>query len=101
MDKLEALDVILHPMRPENFRGNKLVEAEKIIREALENYDKLKNKETPMKPQIFIRDKGYNIEICSNCKRSIHALKYSHKINEGGNYCPNCGQRIDWGIKND
>ena len=35
MDKLEALDVILHPMRPENFRGNKLVEAEKIVREAL------------------------------------------------------------------
>ena len=35
MDKLEALDIILHPMRPENFRGNKLVEAEKIVRKAL------------------------------------------------------------------
>ena len=35
MDKLEALDIILHPMRPENFRGNKLVEAERMVRKAL------------------------------------------------------------------
>ena len=101
MTKLEALDIILHPMRPENFRGNKLVEAEKTIREALESYDKLRSKEIPMKPQIFIQDRGYDIEICPNCKGSIHALKYRHEINERGNYCDLCGQKLDWGDKND
>ena len=33
--ELEALEVLLHPMRNENLRGNKLLESEKIVRQAL------------------------------------------------------------------
>ena len=72
-----------------------------LERLALESYDKLKSKEIPMKPQIFIQDRGYDIEICPNCKGSIHALKYRHEINGRGNYCDLCGQKLDWGDKND
>ena len=65
------------------------------------NLQELIDKATPMKPQIFIQDRGFDIEICPNCKGSIHALKYWHEINERGNYCDLCGQKLDWGDKND
>ena len=73
----------------------------KLVKQALAENDELKKKEIPMKPQIFIQDWGFEIEMCPNCKGSIHPLKHSHIINKRGNYCDLCGQRLDWGNDNE
>ena len=43
----------------------------------------LVDKATPMKPTPYIK----NIGTCKSCEDSVHRLD---------NYCPNCGQKIDW-----
>lgn len=53
------------------------------------------DKQKPEKPELY-GDGYYNGElvydewVCPNC-RSTYELKF-----DDYNYCPNCGQRIDW-----
>lgn len=53
----------------------------------LPKYDKLENRDTPMK--TF----STNYHICPNCKNT-YLTKYQ-------NYCDNCGQRLDWSVNVD
>ena len=75
------------------------------INEALYEIDELVNKETPMKvnkqtnkEKSYLTDVSYVYEDvvlgkCPNCET------YLHEENEYGeiiDYCPYCGQRLDW-----
>ena len=54
----------------------------------------LVDKSKPMKLfKLFYDDEScYNVAICQNCGR--HFERY---YDEQANYCPTCGQRLDWG----
>lgn len=45
-------------------------------------------KDVPKKPFMTYSKEGKSVGICSNCGNEIYT---SYK------YCPECGQKIDWG----
>lgn len=53
----------------------------RIEKETCENAIKALEKQVPVKP---ILENNY---ICGSCKKTLK---------EGRDYCPNCGQKIDW-----
>lgn len=68
--------------------------------ELVEKYESLKEKNTSKKPNFEgdgYDDKGqlmYDTWICPNCEKH-YELDY-----EEYDYCPHCGQKIDWSDKN-
>ena len=68
----------------------------KHLQEALNELERLQQKETPMKVLYFTQERGFRIETCPTCKCSIHFLKHGHEIHNRGNYCDICGKHLDW-----
>lgn len=64
------------------------VSSPKNMEEKLVRLEELEKKETPMKP---IRHSN-NYYRCENCDGLFQNYHYQ-------NYCPNCGQRLDWEVK--
>ena len=64
---------------------------------ALDEAAELLEKQVPKKPKTYLETGyGYWMWKCPNCGDEwAFRESYCH------NYCPNCGQRIDWRIEND
>ena len=50
-------------------------------------------KRIPIRPKQGDADKQYDTDKCPKCLRTVRISEFKD------NYCPNCGQAIDWGMK--
>lgn len=63
----------------------------KEIMKALDILRELAEKETPKKPRPLFLQMAFMPYKCPICEELVNDKKYKYK------YCPNCGQKIDWG----
>ena len=66
--------------------GNGFVGDFSKYRESLLSLQELVDKEKPMKVVPFVNFWGYKGFQCPKCGKAIN----------GGDYCPHCGQHLDW-----
>lgn len=90
----EALNELSYPLEDSSCGGCKCGESdcscEKRI--AVETLQELVDRATPKKPEMMRIKKydGYNIGICE-CGNTIDT-----SLDDCANFCPNCGQALDW-----
>lgn len=72
-------------------RDNKPTSGYIVLRESLDMAVKALEKQIPKKPSRYIAEFPSCCEIskCTNCEQAFG-------IDEGFNYCFNCGQKVDW-----
>ena len=61
------------------------------VYEDIETLGELVEKETPKNPRPVFLPMAYIPHKCPVCWKWVNGKKYKYK------YCPNCGQKIDWG----
>jgi transcription initiation factor IIE alpha subunit len=92
-NSLDILDRQAYVNKP-IYTGNELFEAYTEVNQALIELARLQERETPMKVKIN-NEHGY-----FTCLKCSVDWGYSTEPNEY-NYCPNCGQKLDWRKEND
>lgn len=50
-----------------------------------------------MKPQIKLGKEGAKHYLCPKCEKRITSTKNFRQEGRKCNYCPDCGQKLDWG----
>lgn len=82
----EAFDHINKNLDLETFKFNTILGIEMLSR-----IEELVDKATPMKPKPLFIPIAYLPYRCPVCGTLVNHKK------DKFNYCPNCGQKIDWG----
>lgn len=92
MNKYQEAYKLASNLTPRDMLDKKVRKAVDLVKEACDKADKYDEKETPKKP-IRIAIHGL---IEYECPNECEGKKKWSFVSKYQNYCPNCGQKLDW-----
>jgi len=79
----EAWEIVQHPMSPSNFKGDKLLEATKMVNEALTELERLQKFKATFDAYELSQKQGFiAYENWQECEKEIEYWKKMHKNRE-------------------